>query len=232
MPRPLNLITTGLIILFLASNLQADELPSTCYGTTANGSLVRGVSLPLNGDNFRSYSSIGNILGRTYVHSNVKKVVVSTFEKLDSTDPGKVFQYGETGLKDGGPFKPHKSHQNGLSVDFMVPILDEAGQPTYLPTGLFNKLGYGIEFNETGKFKNYSIDFEAMAQHIITLYNEAEKAGIGIRRVIFDPALQQYLFRTSEGAYLQRSVTFSKKPSWVRHDEHYHVDFDVECEGM
>jgi len=221
-----------LSILFLAANLQADDLDSTCYGTTSNGSLVRGVSLPLNGDNFRSYSSIGNILGRTYVHSEVKNVVMNAFDTLKRTDPGKVFQYGETGLIGGGEFKPHKTHQNGLSVDFMVPVISEKGESTYLPTRPFNKFGYGIEFDEAGAYKTLNIDFEAIAAHLIVLDTETEKAGIGIWRVIFDPQLQRHLFQTSNGAYLQKNITFSKKPSWVRHDEHYHVDFKVECEPM
>jgi penicillin-insensitive murein endopeptidase len=229
MTRVIILIIT---ILFIPQGIQAENLPSTCYGTTSNGSLVRGVSLPLNGDNFRSYSSIGSILGRTYVHSEVKKVVMNTFETLSGTDPYKVFQYGETGLKEGGIFKPHKTHQNGLSVDFMVPVVNDQGESTYLPTRPFNKFGYGIEFDEAGAYKSLDIDFEAIASHLIALDNEAEKAGIAIWRVIFDPQLQRHLFQTSNGAYLQKNIMFSKKPSWVRHDEHYHVDFKVECEPL
>ena len=226
--RTVNIITTFLLLLpCLAA---AAELSSTCYGTTSNGRLVNGVSFPLNGDNFRSYSSIGNLLGRTYVHSKVKSAVMNAFQTLSETDPGKLFQYGETGLENGGLFKPHKTHQNGLSVDFMVPVLDEKGKSTWLPTKPFNKFGYGIEFDASGVYKTLKIDFEAIASHLITLDHEAEKAGIGIWRVIFDPQLQPFLFQTSNGAYLQKNITFSKKPSWVRHDEHYHVDFRVECE--
>ena len=229
MTRVIILIIT---ILIIPQGIQAENLHSTCYGNTSNGSLVRGVALPLNGDNFRSYSSIGNLLGRTFVHSEVKKVILGAFDTLKNTDHGKVFQYGETGLKEGGPFKPHKTHQNGLSVDFMVPVLSEKGESTYLPTKPFNKFGYGIEFDDTGRYKNLKIDFEAIASHLIALDQEAEKAGLSIQRVIFDPQLQQYLFQTSSGASLRKNITFSKKPSWVRHDEHYHVDFDVECEPL
>jgi penicillin-insensitive murein endopeptidase len=232
MTRTLPPLLSSLFILFLAANIQASDMASTCYGTTSNGRLVNGVSLPLNGDNFRSYSSIGNILGRTYLHSEAKNVVMSAFKTLEETDPGKVFQYGETGLENGGIFKPHKTHQNGLSVDFMVPVIDETGVSTYLPTKLFNKFGYGIEFDDAGAYKTLNIDFEAIASHLVALDNEAEKAGISIWRVIFDPQLQRHLFQTSNGAYLQKNITFSKKPSWVRHDEHYHVDFRVECEPL
>ena len=228
----IRILILTLYVLLLPAGLTAADLDSTCYGTTSNGSLVRGLSLPLNGDNFRSYSSIGNLLGRTYVHSKVKSVVMNAFQTLSETAPGKVFQYGETGLENGGPFKPHKTHQNGLSVDFMVPVLDEKGKSTWLPTKLFNKFGYGIEFDASGAYKTLKIDFVAIASHLITLDHEAVKAGIEIWRVIFDPQLQPFLFQTSNGAYLQKNITFSKKPSWVRHDEHYHVDFRVECEPL
>ncbi|MDX1488081.1 MAG: hypothetical protein R3268_07770, partial [Acidiferrobacterales bacterium] len=56
--------------------------------------------------------------------------------------------------------------------------------------------------------------------------------GAELWRVIFDPKLQPYLMRTKYGEYLRKHVRFSKKQSWVRHDEHYHVDFDVPCTEM
>ena len=33
------------------------------------------------------------------------------------------------------------------------------------------------------------------------------------------------LFATPRGAYLQQHLHFMARPAWVRHDEHYHVDF-------
>ena len=30
-------------------------------------------------------------------------------------------------------------------------------------------------------------------------------------------------------AYLKDNIQFSKRRSWVRHDEHYHVDFAIPC---
>ncbi|MEJ2437896.1 MAG: replication initiation protein, partial [Sulfurovaceae bacterium] len=92
-----------------------------------------------------------------------------------------------------------------------------------------NKFGYDIEFDSKGHYDEYTIDYEAMAAHIVSLHKEAQKAGVKIWRVIFDPKLQKYLFATKQGDYLKRNINFSKKRSWVRHDEHYHVDFIVPC---
>jgi len=220
-----------LTVLIPAFSYAADT-ESVCYGSTANGKLVGGVALPGEGPNFRSYSNLGDLLGRTYVHSTVRGVILSTFENLRKSDPEKVFVYGETGWKDGGSFKPHKTHQNGLSVDFMVPVLDRDDRSVYLPTGVLNKYGYSMEFDDKGHYKTYRTDFEAMGAHIVELHREAIKSSFGIRRVIYAPDLQPHLFQTEYGKYLKEHVSFSKKPSWVRHDEHYHVDFIVDCEPL
>ncbi len=202
---------------------------STCYGTTANGRLEDGVKLPSKGANFISYSTTAEIVGRTYVHSKVKKIMLASYKWLETEAPEKVYKYAETGFREGGQFKPHKTHRNGLSVDFMVPVTEENGKSVHLPTHYFNKLGYSIEFDNTGKYEKYKIDFDAMAAHIVSLNKAAINSGVGLWRVIFYPELQPFLMKTKYGEYLKKNITFSKKKSWVRHDEHYHVDFDVPC---
>ena len=219
-------------IMVFSVPVYAEESESICYGTTPNGRLENGVVLPATGPNFRSYSSVGNILGRTYVHDRVRDVVVNTYKALDTSHAGTFFVYGETGKKHGGPFKPHKTHQNGLSVDFMVPVVDTKNRSVPLPTNLFNKFGYNIEFDGKGQHESYRIDFEAVAAHLLALKQVADRAGIGIWWVIFDPKLQPFLFATKNGPLLKQTIRFSKKHSWVRHDEHYHVDFIVACESM
>lgn len=202
---------------------------STCYGTTSNGKLEGGVKLPSAGNNYVSYSKTAEIVGRTYVHSKVAEIILSSYQWLEAETPGKVFKYAETGFKEGGQFKPHKTHRNGLSVDFMVPVVNEAGKSVHLPTHYFNKLGYSIEFDGVGKYDEYQIDYEALAAHIVSLHNAAVAQGVDLWRVIFDPQLQPFLMSTKYGEYLKKNIQFSKKRSWVRHDEHYHVDFKVPC---
>jgi len=60
-------------------------------------------------------------------------------------------------------------------------------------------------------------------------HKEAKANDVDLWRVIFDPELQPNLFKTEHGKYLREHVQFSTKRSWVRHDEHYHVDFKVPC---
>ncbi len=219
-----------IIILFLSTLATASEkAESVCYGSTNTGRIENAWQLPDSGENFFVCSSVTSAFGRNYVHSKVYAVVLDAYADLKQNVKGKVFVYGETGWKDGGGFWPHKTHQNGLSVDFFVPVIDTSGKSTPLPTGALNKFGYGIEFDSKGKYKQYSIDFEAMAAHLIALKKAADRHGVEISRVIFDNELQKLLFQTIKGRDLKTLMIFSAKKPWVRHDEHYHVDFSVNC---
>jgi penicillin-insensitive murein DD-endopeptidase len=218
---------TTAMLLTLALNTHAAE--SICYGTTAHGRIGGSVKLPSSGKNFNAYSQLGSQLGRTYVHSVVQKIVLRAYEQLRITSPLKTFVYGETGLVKGGVFKPHRSHQNGLSVDFMVPVLQDDGRSVPLPTNIMNKFGYGMEFDAQGKFENLSIDFEAMGEHLYQLDITARQAGIEIDRVIFEPQFHSKLFATKRGFYIKSHLHFMTHQAWIRHDEHYHVDFKVAC---
>lgn len=202
---------------------------SVCHGTTSNGSLENGVELPSGGKNFVGYSTIARLAGRTYVHSSVKSILLNAYKNLEVTMPDTVYKYAETGYESGGKFRPHKTHQNGLSVDFMTPVKNDNDKSVHLPTNPFNKFGYNIEFDASGKFEEFQIDYNALAAHIVELHKESQKQGFDLWRVIFDPELQPDLLKTKHSDYLKNNIQFSKKRSWVRHDEHYHVDFKVSC---
>ena len=202
---------------------------SICYGITSSGRLEKGVQLPSSGNNFVGYSTIARLAGRTYVHSEVNEIIITAYKSLEEQLPGKVFKYAETGFKAGGKFKPHKTHQNGLSVDFMTPMISPEGVSTHLPTNPLNKFGYNIELDSQGNLGDLETDFNALAAHIVELDKAAKLKGYKLWRVIYDPKLQPYLYATKYGKYLNDNIQFSQKRSWVRHDEHYHVDFEIPC---
>ena len=220
-----------LLSVLFAAGAYGQE-PSTCYGTTSNGRLENGWKLPASGSNFSTHWTVGRIAGRSYVHSAIYPVLLDAYTQLAIEMPDRVFVYGETGWKEGGQFKPHKTHRNGLSVDFMVPVLDENGQSVELPSSILNKWGYDLEFDSKGQLDDLKIDFIAIAEHIYQLDLLSKKKGLAIWRVIFDPELQPFLQDSPRWPYLRDNVQFSTKRSWVRHDEHYHIDFDVQCEPL
>lgn len=196
----------------------------------AHGSIEDSVKLPLSGPNFEAYSALGAALGRTHVHSKVAEVLGAAYAAMAVAVPDARFVYGETGWPSGGRLRPHRTHQNGLSVDFFVPVRDAAGRSVPLPTTATRRFGYDIEFDAQGRYEDLSIDFTAMAEHLHQLHLAARARGVRIALVIFDPPLLPRLFATPRGPYLTQNLRFMSGRAWVRHDEHYHVDFDVPCE--
>ncbi|CAD6873354.1 penicillin-insensitive murein endopeptidase [Methylomonas fluvii] len=229
MKNTFRLSLLALLLFFKTANAVEQ---SRCFGSPDNGRLENGWQLPSSGENYSGYSYVGVMTGRNYVHSKVYEVVVDAYSMLETKARSKVYVYGETGFREGGKFKPHKTHQNGLSVDFFVPVLDAEGSSVKLPTSVLNKLGYGIEFVGAGEYDGLKIDYGAMAQHLWALKASADRHGVKIWRVIFDNELQKQLFKATEAKGLSEALVFSTKRPWVRHDEHYHVDFSVLCNPL
>lgn len=221
-----------LLLTLLCQFTTAFSEQSVCFGTTNKGRLEGGVQLPSTGPNFVSYGSIPELLGRTYVHSKVRDVILAAYKRLEEEAPGKVFKYAETGAEFGGEFPPHKTHQNGLSVDLMVPVTDLSGKSVHLPTHALNRYGYDIEFDQNGRFDEYQIDFDALGEKIIALHKSAVSHGIEIWRVLLEPKLQLHLYRTRHGDYIRDNILIPNKRSWVKHDDHIHVDFKVKCRAL
>lgn len=202
--------------------------PSQCFGRVNGGSLKNAWKLPRSGPGFEAYSTLGWSLGRTYVHSEVYAFVLAAYRDLHESHPELRFLYGETGWKKGGRFRPHRTHQTGISVDFMTPVKDGTGKPTVLPVGPGNKWGYGIDFDERGAWQGLTIDFEAMALHLAALRRAAAARGVPIAKVVFYPPLRKKLKGTATWDQIS-DLPFTTREAWVRHDDHYHVDFGVRC---
>ena len=230
------LALAGVVALVLrfgndALRLVESSAPSVSHGTPAHGSLEHGKRLPTAGANFRAYSWLGALLGRGSVHSAVRATVLDAYDAMLRARPDVRWVYGETGWPHGGPFAPHQTHENGLSVDFMVPVRDRVGRSTPLPTWPWRKFGYGLNFDAsgrgTGSASGLTIDFDAIAAHLLALADAAPRHGLSVDVVIFAPELERRLVATPTGKQLAGRVRFTRRPPWVRHDEHYHVNFAV-----
>ena len=217
----------ALALLALAGAALAAD--SKCYGSVSRGRIEGAVKLPGSGPNFGPYSTLAATAGRTYVHSSVAAVVAASYKALEVSRPSTVYVYGETGWSSGGRFRPHRTHQNGLSIDFFVPVVNAQGKSVPVPTRATERFGYGIEFGADARHGEYVIDFPAMAEHLYQLHVAGKARGVGISLVIFDNAYLPKLFATPRGPYLREHLPFMKGKPWVRHDEHYHVDFSVKC---
>lgn len=202
------------------------DTPSVSHGSASEGWLEHGKRLPSAGENFRAYSRLGAFLGRNAVHGRVRDALLDAYDVL-AEHPETVdlqFVYGETGWPSGGRFRPHKTHRNGLSVDFMTPVVDESERSVPLPTSAFNLWGYREEFDAEGRVGDLRIDDRALGLHLLALDHAARANRLRIDRVIYDPQLQPALFAAVPAVQRFR---FSERRSWVRHDDHYHVDFGL-----
>ncbi len=162
----MNRILPCLLVLILTVPSALAE--SRCSGTTSKGSIKDAVRLPTRGENFSAYSLIGVSAGRTYVHSTVAIIVSAAYARLADERPATRYVYGESGWPTGGRMRPHRTHQNGLSVDFFVPVLNAQQQSVALPPTPGTRWGYDIEFDGDARYGAYRIDFAALAEH---LYN-------------------------------------------------------------
>ncbi|MCA1855598.1 penicillin-insensitive murein endopeptidase [Massilia oculi] len=206
----------------------ADATTSTCYGNPAHGRIEGAVALPAQGNNFEPYAQRGVELGRTWVHASVRDIVLDAYRALETGQPDITFVYGETGLQTGGPMPPHRTHQAGVSVDFMVPVRGADGRPATLPRSAAQRFGYGLEFDSSGRWQGYRIDFAALADHLRLLDHYARARGARIGRVILDPPFVRKLHGTPAWPWIA-ALPFMKARPWIRHDEHYHVDFVLPC---
>lgn len=194
------------------------------------GSMENGYLLPFSGKNFKCYSLLSYyILDREYVNSRVYYTVIETYKELDKYYD-RDFIYMEAAREKGGRLYPHRTHQNGLSIDFMTPLVKE-GKPKY-----YNALGvlrYALNFDDKGKLKqdeDVQIDFNVMAHQILILDKNARKNGLKIRKVILNIDLKDELYDTEYGKKLKASgIYFARNltPQLNKlHDDHFHVDFE------
>ena len=212
--------------LALAPMLVADAVgavvPSACHGPTNGGHVVGARRMPVWGPNFETYCLPCVLALRTYGHAPAIAASVEAYAALARTHPETRFLYGEIGHPWGRRFPPHRTHRNGLSFDFMVPLTEGR-----LPTGLGNRFGYDEAFGADGRGGSGRIDFHAAAAHLRALQAAAERRGGSIALVVLAPDLQDDLERADPG--ITSAMRFNRRPSWVRHDDHYHVDFAFPC---
>jgi penicillin-insensitive murein endopeptidase len=202
---------------------------SISKGTVGSGSLDNAWLLPWSGPNFRYYSPLSYfMLDRAYVHDQVYATVVQAYAELEARTPDRQYRIMEAARKRGGQLWPHRTHQTGMSVDFMVPK-QRKGQPFRW----LDRLGiwhYLLGFDGSGKWSdNVSIDFEAMGQHLLALDDAARENGLRIKKVILKINLKDDFFATPSGRKVKaRGIYFAQALSpYVDnlHDDHYHVDF-------
>lgn len=204
-----------------------NHLPSSFAQISGITIVQNAKRLPTCGANYQTYSPFLSALGRTHVHSRLKTVLLESFQQLERICPQQIWVYGETGWKNGSNFWPHRTHRNGLCVDFMVPVIDrQLRSSAVLPVTLANAYGYKVRFDENGIYNNVEINFGAIVKHLWALDQVCKSHGLRIKRVIFDPPLLKRL-KSDKQFHTIAHMPFMLKQAWFPHDSHYHIDFEI-----
>lgn len=204
---------------------------SKSIGTVSNGKLENGCYLPFKGVNYKYFAKNSYLLGRCFINCSINSILVSTFKDLETSKPNRTFYLMEASNEKGGNISPHRTHQNGTSIDLMIPLIKNNEPYTLLDT-----LGvehYLLNFNEKGEYvddTSIKIDFETLALEIVTIEKNARLNNWKILKVILKTEYQKFIFSTKYSDQLKTSkIYFTQKLEKVindLHDDHIHIDFE------
>ncbi|MFK8164270.1 MAG: hypothetical protein AB8H12_17625 [Lewinella sp.] len=224
------LLAFSLVALAFPELTHQNKDKAVASGTVGKGTLENAWLVPYFGPNYRYFSPLSYyVLNRGYTHHRVHNTLLAAYKTCETTCPDVQFRLMECANKHGGKMWPHRTHQIGLSADFMLPKTRN-GQPHRL----LDHLGvwhYLLNADEKGAYsKRVSIDFETMARHLLALDDAARANGLRIKKVILKIDLKDDFYASPSGKKIrQRGIYFARSlPRLVDelHDDHYHVDFE------
>ena len=215
------------------ANLYIDTLNnSISTGVPGNGTLQNGKLFPFKGPNFAYYSEWSYLSGRAFMNHRLKQLVLESYYHLFAQYPNRRWRIMECSLEAGGKISGHRTHQNGLSIDFMTPL--KKNNRAYYGLDDLGGKHYRLDFNDEGKLcsdTSISIDFDMMGEHILSLNKFAKSHGLRIKKVILMKSLKDDLYAVPGGKMIRRKNIYITKnlPKSIdmSHDDHYHIDFEV-----
>jgi penicillin-insensitive murein endopeptidase len=211
---------------------KGDSLPSKIHGIESAGTLDHAKLLPFSSGNFRYFDTMSYLEGRAFMSDKMQQTLLASYKELEVTAPGRIFTYMESGLQNGGLIPGHRTHQCGLSVDLMVPLVKD-GQP-YYKLDTIGGWHYGLDFDNQGRYtkdSTVSIDFNLLALQVLSLDKQARKQGMHVKKVILKLELKDDFYATVNGKSVRKKGIYlaMNLPENVnkQHDDHFHVDFEL-----
>ena len=199
---------------------KGDSLPSIVHGTEGAGSLEHGKLFPFSGANFRYFDTASYLWGHAFMSDKMLKTILASYNEMETKFPGRIFTCMESGLKNGGPIPGHKTHQCGLSVDLMVPLMKDS--VVYYGLDTIGGAHYGLEFDDAGRWlkdSSVAIDFNLIGMQILSLDKQARLNGLHVKKVILKSGKKV----KAKGIYLAMNLPENVNK---QHDDHFHVDFE------
>lgn len=203
---------------------------SVSNGTPGEGTLENGKLFPFEGDNFKYFSEWSYLNGRAFMNHRLRDAVLASYDSLHARYPDQYWGIMECSLQSGGKISGHRTHQNGLSIDFMTPL--KRNDSSYYGLNDIGGAHYQLAFNNDGQLisdSTISIDFDMMGEHILSLDLFARQHGLKVKKVILMKALKDDLYATPSGKIILKKkiyITMHLPPEVdASHDDHYHIDF-------
>lgn len=210
---------------------KGDSLASVCTGTEAGGTLEHAKLLPFSGNNYRYFDTMSYVWGHAFMSDKMMYTLQNSYAELEVSAPGRIFTYMETGLRNGGPIPGHRTHQNGRSIDLMVPLLKDS--VPYYGLDTIGGWHYQLQFDDKGRLKSdttIEIDFTLMGNQILSLEKQARLQGMRVKKVILMLALKPEFYATKSGKKVKnKAIYFAMnlpEATDRQHDDHFHVDFE------
>lgn len=121
-------LIAGILLFNLVLSACAKHVEGTgssiSVGAVNNGHLKNGRRFPYSGENYKYFSSLSYLLfNRAWVHQDVLDCSLEAYQTCQQTCPDTRFLLMECSEKDGGRLWPHRTHQNGTSIDFGTPLI-------------------------------------------------------------------------------------------------------------
>ena len=107
-----------------------DSLKTKSIGSVSRVSLENGTLIPYSDSDFTYFDTASYLSGRAFTHHLVAQTVINTFQTFKSNGEKRKFSIMEFSNEHGGKLFPHRTHQNGMSVDMMMPLMKN-GKPSY-----------------------------------------------------------------------------------------------------
>jgi len=219
------------IKVYISGN-KDNSSPSTSTGTVSDGKLINGKLFPFQGANYQYFDTTSYINNRAFLNDKIRTVATGSYKQLEKEIPDRKFFIMECSNKNGGQIFPHRTHQNGLSIDFMMPLIK--GNKPFYGLDTIGANHYWLDFDNEGKYsgdKNIAIDFDLVARQILSLETHARNNGYKIQKVIIKTEFKNLIFASPHGKKLKESNIYLVKSLTPMinslHDDHFHIDFEI-----
>lgn len=194
---------------------------ATSVGSTSEGYLVMGASLPDTGESFER--------GRRgeATRFGVPRLV-DALERAGSTVADAVpgsgrFRIGDIGSEHGGAHLRHRSHRAGRDVDVLFYLTDETGRPVS-SRGFLAISRFGSTLDEEGTV--YFFDDERNWQLVRALLTDAS---IEVQWIFCSRGVKSRLLRwaltheTDADLVVEAAYVLQQPENALPHDDHFHV---------